>query len=62
MPLFLDKKLKKEYGENSSTPYKVMNSIGAMKGNKVTEKGESMEVKHNKAMMAKMEANRRIKK
>jgi hypothetical protein len=46
MPKFLEDKLKKEYGANSSTPYKVMNSIGAMKGNKETEKGKDMEKKH----------------
>ncbi len=46
MPRFLEEKLKEEYGANSSTPYKVMNSIGAMKGNKETAKGKEMEKKH----------------
>ena len=46
MPKFLEKKLKKEYGENSSIPYKVMNKIGAMRGNKETAKGRAMERKH----------------
>lgn len=46
MPEFLEKKLKAEYGQNSKIPYKVMNSIGAMKGNKITQKGKEMEKKH----------------
>jgi hypothetical protein len=46
MPKFLENKLKREYGENSAVPFKVMNSIGAMKGNKETEKGREMEKKH----------------
>ena len=47
MPAFLEAKLKKEYGANSSTPYKVMNSIGAMHGSKVTAKGRAMQAKHD---------------
>lgn len=47
MPKFLENKLKKEYGESSDIPYKVMNSIGAMHGNKTTAKGDEMEAKHN---------------
>ena len=39
-------KLKKEYGANSSIPYKVMNKIGAMKGNKETPKGAEMQKKY----------------
>lgn len=54
MPKFLEDKLKKEYGADSDVPYKVMNAIGAMKGNKETPKGAEMEKKHD----AKMEANR----
>ncbi len=46
MPKFLEEKLKKEYGAKSKIPYKVMNSIGAMRGNKETEKGAEMERKH----------------
>lgn len=45
-PKFLEKKLKKEYGAKSNVPYKVMNSIGAMKGNKETPKGATMEKMH----------------
>ena len=52
MPKFLESKLKKEYGAKSSVPYKIMNSIGAMKGNKETAKGRAMEKKH-KAKIAK---------
>jgi hypothetical protein len=48
MPKFLEDKLKKEYGSQSDVPYKVMNSIGAMRGNKETAKGVAMEEKHNR--------------
>lgn len=53
MPKFLEKKLKKEYGANSSIPYKVMNKIGAMHGNKETPKGKEMEKKHEKKFQGK---------
>lgn len=46
MPKFLEKKLKKEYGAKSSIPYKIMNKLGVMKGNKETEKGKKGEKKH----------------
>ena len=50
MPAFLEAKLKKEYGADSATPYKVMNSIGVMRGNKETAKGAAMEAKHEGAL------------
>lgn len=50
MPEFLEKKLKAEYGADSKVPYKVMNSLGAMKGNKVTAKGMAMQQKHDRDM------------
>ena len=50
MPVFLEKKLKAEYGANSAIPYKVMNAIGAMRGSKETPKGRAMEAKHKKKM------------
>ena len=50
MPKFLETKLKREYGENSAIPYKVMNSIGAMHGNQETAKGREMEEKHEAKM------------
>lgn len=50
MPKFLETKLKHEYGENSAIPFKVMNSIGAMHGNKETAKGREMEEKHEAKM------------
>ena len=53
MPKFLEQKLKAEYGENSTVPYKVMNSIGAMRGNRETAKGREMARKHE-ADMKKM--------
>jgi hypothetical protein len=46
MPEFLEKKLKAKYGQNSKTPFKIMNSIGAMKGSKITAKGQAMQKKH----------------
>lgn len=48
MPKFLENKLKREYGSNSAIPYKIMNAIGAMRGNKETAKGKAMEAKHAK--------------
>lgn len=46
MPKFLEDKLKARYGAKSDVPYKIMNSIGAMHGNKETAKGAAMERKH----------------
>ena len=46
MPKFLEEALKKRYGKNSAVPYKIMNSIGAMRGSKETAKGAAMERKH----------------
>jgi hypothetical protein len=46
VPKFLEDKLKKEYGAKSKTPFKVMNKIGAMRGNKETAKGKMMAKKH----------------
>lgn len=52
MPAFLEKKLKSEYGQNSAVPYKVMNKLGAMRGNKETAKGKAMAKKHAKDVKA----------
>lgn len=46
MPAFLEKKLKKEYGDNDHAIYGTLNKIGAMHGNKETKKGKKMEEKH----------------
>lgn len=46
MPKFLENKLKKEYGAKSDIPYKIMNKMGAMRGNKETAKGKAMARKH----------------
>lgn len=48
MPAFLEKKLKKEYGNNPHAIYGTLNKIGAMRGNKETAKGKRMEAKHNR--------------
>lgn len=53
MPKFLEDKLKKQYGEKSDVPYKIMNSIGAMRGNKETAKGAAMDRKHMQDMLAR---------
>ena len=50
MPAFLEAKLKKRYGADSKVPYKIMNKIGAMRGNKETAKGKAMERKHSEKM------------
>jgi hypothetical protein len=47
MPEFLESKLKREYPNNPHAVYGTMNRIGAMKGNKVTKKGEEMQRKHD---------------
>jgi len=57
LPKFLEKKLKAEYGQNSKIPYKVMNSIGAMHGNKETAKGAEMQRKHDEMSKFKGEAH-----
>jgi len=57
MPKFLEKKLKAEYGAKSKVPYKVMNSLGAMRGNKETEKGAEMQKKHDEMSKFKGESH-----
>jgi len=47
MPEFLEKKLKAEYPNEPAAPYKIMNKLGAMRGNKITKRGVEMEKKHN---------------
>lgn len=56
MPKFLEDKLKKEYGADSDVPFKVMNAMGVMHGNKITEKGRQMEAKHNSDMRKRKQA------
>jgi hypothetical protein len=46
MPRFLEKKLESQYGKGDPRVYATMNAIGAMHGNKETEKGREMERKH----------------
>lgn len=46
MPKFLDEKLEGEYGKDNPRVYATMNALGAMRGNKETEKGRQMERKH----------------
>lgn len=47
MPIFLEKKLKKQYPNNPRAVYGTMNKIGAMRGNKETAKGREMQRKHD---------------
>ena len=48
MPKFLEDKLKAEYPNNPHAVFGTMNKLGAMHGNKETEKGRAMEVKHER--------------
>lgn len=48
MPAFLERKLKKRYGADSSVPYKIMNAEGFMRGNRETAKGAAAEAKHDR--------------
>jgi hypothetical protein len=52
MPVFLEKKLKKEYPGNPRAVYGTLNKIGAMRGSKVTRKGLQMEKKHQQDLKA----------
>lgn len=53
MPAFLETKLKKEYGAKSDIPYKVMNKLGYMRGNKETSMGKAAQKKHIMDMLKK---------
>lgn len=48
MPAFLEKKLKRRYGANSPVVYKIMNSLGYMRGSKETAKGRAAQRKHDR--------------
>ena len=56
MPAFLESKLIREYGDKA-TAFKVMNSIGAVRGNKITPKGRAMQAKHDRDMKRKKSGN-----
>ena len=45
MPKKLEKKLREEYGAKSDIPYKIMNKLGYMRGNKETPKGKALDKK-----------------
>ena len=47
MPKALERKLKKEYGAKSSIPYKIMNKLGMMHGNKETARGKVVAKEHH---------------
>jgi len=48
MPIKLERKLKKEYGKKSPIPYKIMNKLGYMHGNKETAKGRALDQRTKK--------------
>jgi len=50
VPKFLEDRLKAEYGNNPHAIYGTMNKIGAMRGNKITRKGQQMEQKHEEKL------------
>lgn len=54
MPKALERKLKQEYGANSSVPYKIMNKMGVMHGNKETGKGKEIEHHSGKGTRARL--------
>jgi hypothetical protein len=58
MPKFLEEKLKKEYPNEPSAPFKVMNKLGLMHGSKETAKGRKVEAKHEKKLSTKSKALR----
>ena len=63
MPKFLEDQLKKEYGTKSDVPYKIMNKLGFMRGNKETAKGEAAEQKHAlHATVAAAKIKKKLKK
>jgi hypothetical protein len=57
MPAFLEKKLHKRYGKNSAVPYKIMNKLGFMRGNKETAAGAAAQRKHDSKPSAKQQAD-----
>jgi hypothetical protein len=62
VPKFLEDKLKKQYGSKSNVPYKIMNSIGAMRGSKTTPKGHEMERRHELGLGGKVHSPEMYKK
>ena len=61
MPRFLEEKLKKEYGKDSDIPYKIMNKLGFMHGNKETKKGKAAEAKHAKGIPGEHTKEKEVK-
>jgi hypothetical protein len=58
MPAFLEEKLKREYGANSSIPYATMNKLGLMRGSKITPKGRALQAKHERDMAGRRRGGR----
>ena len=53
MPMFLEDKLRSEYGDDPHAIYGTMNKIGAMHGNQETAKGREMDAKHQRDMLVR---------
>lgn len=52
MPKFLEDKLKREYPNNPGAVFGTLNKLGAMRGNKETAKGRTMQRKHDRKYAA----------
>jgi hypothetical protein len=52
MPVFLENKLRAEYGNNPRAIYGTLNKLGALSGNKITPKGRAMQAKHDRDVAA----------
>jgi len=48
VPAFLESKLKARYGADSAVPFKIMNKLGYMRGNKETALGQEAQAKHER--------------
>ncbi len=62
MPAFLEDKLKARYGADSAVPFKIMNSIGAMRGNQETPLGRHMQMKHERDAALRSTIRSRVSK
>lgn len=60
VPRFLEKKLKRRYGADSSIPYKIMNSLGYMRGNQETAAGRAAEQKHKRDVKSAKRTGRSV--
>lgn len=59
MPEFIERKLKKEYGNDKHAIYGTMNKLGLMQGNRETAKGKRVEAEQEKKLSNKSKALRK---